>query len=100
MEDIVRRIVREELAGLAPAPASPKPQAPLPADPFAIEPLYSVAKVAQLLDVSTDYVYRAIKAGDIPVVELGSTRAKQRVRAEDLARFVADHSSAVRQHSQ
>ena len=62
------------------------------AAPVDIEPLYSVAKVAQLLDVSTDYVYRAIKAGSIPVVELGSTRAKQRVKASALQKFIDDRT--------
>lgn len=54
--------------------------------------LYSVAAVAERLEVSTDYVYDRIKSGEIPVVELGSTRAKQRVRADDLQEFIDDRT--------
>lgn len=50
--------------------------------------LYSVASAATVLETSTDYVYDRIKEGALPVVELGSTRAKQRIRADDLQAFI------------
>lgn len=49
---------------------------------------YSVASVAKHLEVSTDYVYERIKSNDLPVVELGHGRAKQRIRADDLQAFI------------
>jgi len=85
IEDIIRRIVREELAAVAPEPPVLAPQSEVPWNPRA---LYSVAKAAELLDVSTDYVYRAIRDGRLPSVELGSERAKRRVSAADLERFI------------
>lgn len=54
-----------------------------------IEPHYKVAKVAELLDVSVDWVYDRIKAGDIKkVVELGSGKPNQRIPASELQRFL------------
>jgi excisionase family DNA binding protein len=50
--------------------------------------LYSVATVADLLEVSTDFVYDRIKSGVLPVVELGDTKAKQRIRADALQDFI------------
>lgn len=50
--------------------------------------LYPVAQAAEVLSVSKDYVYDRIKEGAIPVVELGTGRAKQRIRADDLQTFI------------
>ena len=54
---------------------------------------YSVRTVAELLEVSLDYVYDKINAGRIKTVELGDGRSKQRIPATELARFVNDRSS-------
>lgn len=50
--------------------------------------LYSVAMVAGILGTSTDYVYDRIKSRVFPVVELGDTKGKQRIRADDLQKFI------------
>jgi excisionase family DNA binding protein len=54
--------------------------------------LYSVASVAELLEVSKDYVYDRIKSGVLAVVELGDERAKQRIRADVLQAFIDSRS--------
>ena len=50
--------------------------------------LYSVAAVAERLEMSRDWVYDQINAGKLRAVELGDTRAKTRVRADDLQAFI------------
>lgn len=50
--------------------------------------LYSVASAAELLEVSTDYVYDRINDGLLRVAELGSTKSKTRIRADDLQAFI------------
>jgi len=50
--------------------------------------LYSVAAVADLLGMSRGWVYERISKGELAVVELGSTRAKQRIRADVLQAFI------------
>lgn len=50
--------------------------------------LYSVKSAAEVLDTSIDYVYDRIKDGTLAVVELGSSRSKQRVRADVLQAFI------------
>jgi excisionase family DNA binding protein len=50
--------------------------------------LYSVAQAAEQLSVSRYYIYDRINEGLLPVVELGTGRAKQRVRADDLQAFI------------
>ena len=57
--------------------------------------LYPVAKAAEVLGVSPDYVYDRINEGIIRVVELGSGRAKQRVRADDLQAFIDSRTYGV-----
>lgn len=58
-------------------------------DVLTIEPHYSVAKVAQLLDVSRHWVYRRIREGAFSVVELGGNeRSNQRIAASELQRFL------------
>lgn len=54
--------------------------------------LYSVAKVADLLEASTDYVYDRIKDNSLAVVELGHGRAKQRIRHDVLVAFIDKRS--------
>lgn len=53
-----------------------------------VDPLYSVTRAAELLDVSRDTVYRLINRRVLPVVELGNGRAKQRIPAKALAEFI------------
>lgn len=50
--------------------------------------LYSVATVAERLEVSKGWVYSRIKSGELPVVELGDTKTKQRVRADTLQALI------------
>lgn len=50
--------------------------------------LYSVAIAAERLEMSRVWVYDRIKAGEIRVVEFGTTRPKQRIRADDLQKFI------------
>lgn len=54
--------------------------------------LYSVATVAERLEVSKDWVYDRISSGVLAVVELGNTKAKQRIRADVLQAFIDSHS--------
>jgi len=50
--------------------------------------LYSVRSVAERLEMSRQWVYDRITAGDIRAVEFGGSRAKTRVRADDLQAFI------------
>ncbi|MFJ3957730.1 helix-turn-helix domain-containing protein [Arthrobacter sp. NPDC090010] len=51
--------------------------------------LFTVEEAAVELGVGKNYVYSAIKAGELPVVELGTgTRSKIRVRATALELFI------------
>ncbi|WP_120338092.1 helix-turn-helix domain-containing protein [Cryobacterium soli] len=50
--------------------------------------LYTVATVAQRLEVGVDWVYERIASGVLPVVELGDTRRNQRIRADHLQEFI------------
>jgi predicted DNA-binding transcriptional regulator AlpA len=50
--------------------------------------LYSVAAVAEHLGMSRVWVYAQINTGKLRTVELGSTRAKTRVRSDDLQAFI------------
>jgi excisionase family DNA binding protein len=60
--------------------------------------LYSVTSTAQLLEVSRDYVYDQIKSGALVVTELGSNRAKQRIRADVLQAFIDGRTFSVAPH--
>lgn len=94
IEELIRAIARDEakryleehsasLAGVVVVPREG------PAGPgVGAARLYSVAAVAELLEVATDYVYDRIKAGELAVVELGHGRAKQRIAALELQRFI------------
>jgi excisionase family DNA binding protein len=46
--------------------------------------LLSVAAVADSLSVSRDTVYRLIASGQLPAVDVGTGRAKTRIRETDL----------------
>ncbi|QTF70585.1 helix-turn-helix domain-containing protein [Arthrobacter woluwensis] len=51
--------------------------------------LLTVAEAAAVLGTGRDYVYERIKAGELPVVELGTAaRAKTRVSSAALDRFI------------
>lgn len=50
--------------------------------------LYSVRTVAERMEMSRGWVYAQIRAGVLPAVELGDTRAHTRVRADDLQAFI------------
>lgn len=95
---IIRRIVREELQRAEAARQAPVPIASTPA-PVVCMPspdggprTYSVATVAERLEVSKVWVYDRIKAGELAVVEFGSTRPKQRITAEALQAFIESRS--------
>lgn len=86
MEDIIRRIVREELDRAFDTSAVRVERQVIATNPLAH---YSVAKVAELLDVSTDYVYDRIADKSLEkVVELGGGQAKQRISAVELQRYI------------
>lgn len=54
--------------------------------------LYPVADLARLWSVSREYVYEEIRAGRLPVVEMGNgDRSKARVSSVDAARWIAEH---------
>jgi len=53
-----------------------------------VERHYSVAAVADLLGVSKPWVYDRIKSGEFQVVELGDSKAKQRIAASTLQRYL------------
>lgn len=59
-----------------------------------VERQYSVKSAAEILDTSVDYVEDRIKDGSLPrIVDLGSTRAKYRIPASDLQRFIDSRTS-------
>lgn len=68
----------------------------LTADRIAVECVeahYSVATVARLLDVSDQWVYDRIKEGTFSsVVELGDGRAKQRIPASVVQRYLDERT--------
>jgi len=84
IESLVRNIVRDELSKIWPPAAQPRVENV--AD--AANRVYSVARVADLLGVSVDYIYARIRSGEIETIELGGGRAKQRVTGAELQRFV------------
>lgn len=55
--------------------------------------LYSVAQLAELWDVSRQYVYDEIAAGRLAVVQLSNgDRDKSRVSAIEAARWIAERT--------
>ena len=55
--------------------------------------LYTVATAAQRLEVGVDWIYERIASRVLPVVELGDSRRNQRIRADDLQRFIDSRTS-------
>ena len=59
--------------------------------------LYTVAEAAALLGTGDDYVRGRIAAGDLAATELGTnTRAKTRVSAAELHRFIRSRTEEAR----
>jgi hypothetical protein len=54
---------------------------------------YSVARLAKLLDVGRTWLYAEINAGRLKTTELGSTRAKTRIRHPDAVAFLEARST-------
>ncbi|GAB2768110.1 excisionase family DNA-binding protein [Sinomonas soli] len=55
--------------------------------------LFTVAEAAELLGTGGDYVRGRIAAGELPAVELGTnTRAKTRIAAPELQRFIEERT--------
>lgn len=52
------------------------------------EVLLKISDAAERLSVSRYWIYRRIESGELPVVELGSTRKNQRIRESDLDAFI------------
>lgn len=62
-----------------------------------VERQYSVKSAAVILEASEDYVLARIKDGELPrIVDLGSTRAKYRIPASDLQRFIDNRTTDSR----
>ena len=62
-----------------------------------IERYYSVAAVAIILDVSIFFVYDRIKDGQLDkVVELGTTKAKQRISASTLNAYIQSRTYSTK----
>ena len=62
-----------------------------------VERQYSVKDAAELLGVSTEYIYSRMKDGSLPRrLDLGGTRGKYRIPASDLQRFIDDNTSDSR----
>lgn len=67
------------------------PQQPEQAPPPVVR-LYTVIEAADLLGVSRHNIYKRINAGELPTVELGDTRSKLRIRADDLQALIDGHT--------
>jgi excisionase family DNA binding protein len=55
--------------------------------------LYSVAELATLWRCSKQYIYTLISREGLKTVQLGSGRAKTRIRQSDAESFLARHTS-------
>lgn len=63
-----------------------------------VERQYSVKSAAELLDVSTQYIYDRMESGDLPRrLDLGGGKAKYRIPASDLQRFIDSRTSDSRE---
>lgn len=59
-----------------------------------VERQYSVKSAAELLDVSIDYIYARMEDGELPRrLDLGGGKAKYRIPASDLQRFIDSRTS-------
>lgn len=84
-------LAHQMLTRIAEETERPAPVTPSLEDPpstLQVERHYSVAAVADLLEVSKPWVYDRIKDGRLPVVELGDTKSKQRISASALQAFL------------
>jgi excisionase family DNA binding protein len=54
--------------------------------------LYTVLEAAAVLNTGKDFVYGLIASGNLAVVELGTGRSKQRVRADTLQAYIEAHT--------
>lgn len=62
-----------------------------------VERQYSVKSAADLLDVSTQYIYDRMDAGELPRrLDLGGGKAKYRIPASDLQAFIDARTSDSR----
>lgn len=62
-----------------------------------VERQYSVKAAADLLGVSTQYVYDRMDDGELPRrLDLGGGKAKYRIPASDLQRFIDNRTSDSR----
>lgn len=60
-----------------------------------VERQYSVKAAADLLGVSTEYIYSRMKDGELPRrLDLGGTKAKYRIPASDLQRFIDSRTTS------
>jgi excisionase family DNA binding protein len=60
-----------------------------------VERQYSVKSAAELLDVSIDYVYARLEDGELPRrLDLGGGKAKYRIPASDLQRFIDSRTTS------
>lgn len=76
---------------------------PEPLSPFILEAieqakkdgvsrLFRIKEAAEILGVSSYYIYNKISKGELGVVELGDTKHKQRISAIALQQFIDDRS--------
>ena len=62
-----------------------------------VERQYSVKAAADLLGVSTQYIYDRMEDGEFPRrLDLGGGKAKYRIPASDLQRFIDKRTSSSR----
>ena len=88
----IRKLVREEVAAILRRTRVTT----VVVDPRRI---YSVASAAELLGVSTDYVYSRVKDGSITrLVDLGGSKAKYRIRADALQAFIDSRTMQDQKH--
>jgi hypothetical protein len=94
IRDEVARQMKTALAGLHPAlTRHPQVESPdAPQVPSGVERLIPISVVGEILGVGRAYVDARIKEGELPVVELGSTRPKRRVPESAVIAFIASRT--------
>lgn len=55
---------------------------------YEVERQLPISTVADMLGTGRDYVYNRIKAGELPVVELGNQKPKQRIPESAVLAFI------------